>query len=118
MTEAYKEWLLNEKNNIVKMVQERDLERRLIAEECIKNINFLRQTFGFYPIELEDQSIKVGPSEKDDVFENKEEIYDNMIIEYKFWFFLKHIETEENYLRLFELIKEKKNKDNYSKLCR
>ncbi|CAG8696152.1 31363_t:CDS:2, partial [Racocetra persica] len=75
MTEAYKEWLLNEKNNIVKIVQERELERRLIAEECIKNINSLRQTFGFYPIELGDQSIKVRPSEKEDVFENKEEIY-------------------------------------------
>ncbi|CAG8850553.1 10761_t:CDS:1, partial [Racocetra persica] len=65
-----------------------------------------------------DQSIKVRPSEKEDVFENKEEIYDDIIIEYKSWFFLEHIETEEYYLRLFELIKEKENEDNYSKLCR
>ncbi|CAG8560948.1 12864_t:CDS:2 [Gigaspora margarita] len=116
MIKAYKEWLLNEKNNdneyytklyklfdnrknednedyetklrliddIVKMIQERELKRRHIAERCIKNINFLRQKFGLYFIELEDQSIKVGPSEQKVVFENKEN-YDDIIIEYKSW---------------------------------
>ncbi|CAG8748422.1 27351_t:CDS:1, partial [Racocetra persica] len=147
MIEVYKTWLLNDESNdnehykrlyqlfddrknendekkfsliddIVKLVQERELKRRSIAEECIKNINSLRQTFGFYPIELEDQSIKVRPSEQEIVFKNKDRIYDNIITEYESWFFHEQIKTKEYYSRLFELIKEKENEDNYSKLCR
>ncbi|CAG8694904.1 17851_t:CDS:1, partial [Cetraspora pellucida] len=106
-------------DNIVKLIKERELKRRSIAEECIKNINFLRQTFEFYPIELGDQSIKVGPSEQEVVFENKDGIYDDIITEYESWFFLEQIKTKEYYYsRLFELIEEKENEDNYSKLCR
>ncbi|CAG8846464.1 3406_t:CDS:1, partial [Racocetra persica] len=37
---------------------------------------------------------------------------------YESWFFLEQIKTKEYYSRLFELIEEKENKDNYSKLCR
>ncbi|CAG8475839.1 21535_t:CDS:2, partial [Racocetra persica] len=118
MIEVYKKLLLNEKNDIMKLVKERELKRRSIAEECIKNINSLRQTFRFYPIELEDQSIKISPSEQEVVFENKDRIYYDIITEYESWFFLKQIKTKEYYSRLFELIEEKKNEDNYSKFCR
>ncbi|CAG8524107.1 11163_t:CDS:1, partial [Racocetra fulgida] len=100
------------------MVQERELERKRIAEECIKNINSVRQKFRFYLIELGDKSIKVEPSEKEVVFENKNEICDNIIMEYESWFFLEQIETKGYYSRLFELIEEKENEDNYSKLCK
>ncbi|CAG8466089.1 25171_t:CDS:2 [Gigaspora margarita] len=113
MIEAYKEWLRNEENDeddetklhliddIVKLVQEREF------------INSMRQKFGFNPIELGDQSIKVGSSEKEVVFENKE-IYDNIIMEYESWFFLEQIETKGYYLRLFELIEKKENEDNFA----
>ncbi|CAG8760881.1 21331_t:CDS:2 [Cetraspora pellucida] len=80
--------------DIMKLVQERELKRR------------------------KDQSIKVGPSEQEIVFKNKDGIYDNIITEYKTWFFHEQIKTKEYYSRFFELIKEKKNEDNYSKLCK
>ncbi|CAG8533180.1 12147_t:CDS:1 [Cetraspora pellucida] len=97
-------------DDILNLVQKRELKRRSITEECIKNINSLRQTFGFYPIKLGDQSIKVTPSEQEIIFENKDRIYDNFIMEYKSWFSTNKLKLKNIIQGFLNLLKKRKMK--------